>query len=122
MNKNVSHIALLLTALAVPGDALTAQETDSRLGQTNIRALAFRNIGPAFNGGRIADIAIHPGNRNVWYVAVGSGGNYALAAARALYPYEKDAEALGRQAMQIAADICVYTNSNFTIETLDLKA
>lgn len=55
-------------------------------------------------------------------VAVGSGGNYALAAARALYPYEKDAEALGRQAMQIAADICVYTNSNFTIETLDLKA
>ena len=55
-------------------------------------------------------------------VAVGSGGNYALAAARALYPYERDAETLGRQAMEIAADICVYTNSNFTIETLDLKA
>lgn len=55
-------------------------------------------------------------------VAVGSGGNYALAAARALYPYEKDAEALGRQAMEIAADICVYTNSNFSIETLDVKS
>ncbi|WP_084396282.1 ATP-dependent protease subunit HslV [Henriciella aquimarina] len=55
-------------------------------------------------------------------VAVGSGGNYALAAARALYAYEKDAETLGRQAMEIAADICVYTNSNFSIETLDLKA
>ncbi len=54
-------------------------------------------------------------------VAVGSGGNYALSAARALYPYEADAEKLGRQAMEIAADICVYTNSNFSIEKLDLK-
>lgn len=53
-------------------------------------------------------------------VAVGSGGNYALSAARALYPYESDAEKLGRQAMEIAADICVYTNSNFSIEKLDL--
>ncbi len=55
-------------------------------------------------------------------VAVGSGGNYALSAARALYSYEKDAEKLGRQAMEIAADICVYTNSNFSIEKLDLKS
>lgn len=53
-------------------------------------------------------------------VAVGSGGNYALSAARALLSYETDAEALGRRAMEIAADICVYTNSNFSIETLDL--
>jgi ATP-dependent HslUV protease subunit HslV len=52
-------------------------------------------------------------------VAVGSGGNYALAAARALYDYEDAAEVIGRKAMQIAADICVYTNANFTIETLD---
>ncbi|MFC4722205.1 WD40/YVTN/BNR-like repeat-containing protein [Geojedonia litorea] len=36
--------------------------------------LKFRNIGPAFTSGRIADIAIHPNNENVWYVAVGSGG------------------------------------------------
>ena len=53
-------------------------------------------------------------------VAVGSGGNYALAAARGLYDYEADAEEIGRKAMQIAADICVYTNSHFTLETLDL--
>ena len=49
-------------------------------------------------------------------VAVGSGGNYALA----LYDYEDDSEEIGRKAMQIAADICVYTNSHFTLETLDL--
>ncbi len=36
--------------------------------------LAFRNIGPAMTSGRIADIAIHPDNENVWYVGVGSGG------------------------------------------------
>ena len=53
-------------------------------------------------------------------VAVGSGGNYALAAARALIDYEADAETLGRKAMAIAADICVYTNANFTVERLDL--
>lgn len=53
-------------------------------------------------------------------VAVGSGGNYALSAARALYEYENDAETIGRKAMQIAADICVYTNANFTVETLDV--
>ena len=53
-------------------------------------------------------------------VAVGSGGNFALAAARGLYEYEEDAEIIGRKAMQIAADICVYTNANFTLETLDI--
>jgi ATP-dependent HslUV protease subunit HslV len=53
-------------------------------------------------------------------VAVGSGGNYALSAARGLYEYEDDAEVIGRKAMQIAADICVYTNAHFTLETLDV--
>lgn len=53
-------------------------------------------------------------------VAIGSGGNYALAAARALIGYETDAEALGRKAMGIAADICVYTNDNFTVEVMDV--
>lgn len=51
-------------------------------------------------------------------IAVGSGGNFALAAARALYPHLDDAEAIAREAMAIAADICVYTNTNLTIETL----
>ena len=53
-------------------------------------------------------------------VAVGSGGNYALSAARALVDYEQDAETLGRKAMEIAADICVYTNAHFTVELLDV--
>jgi len=51
--------------------------------------------------------------------AIGSGGNYALSAAMALKDYEKDAETLARKAMKIAADICVYTNENVTIEALD---
>ena len=53
-------------------------------------------------------------------VAVGPGGNYALAAARALVGYETDAETLGRKAMGIAAEICVFTNDNFTVEILDV--
>jgi ATP-dependent HslUV protease subunit HslV len=51
-------------------------------------------------------------------VAVGSGGNFALAAARALYDHVEDAETIARRAMDIAADICVYTNRNLTVETL----
>ena len=51
--------------------------------------------------------------------AIGSGGNFALAAARALTDYEPDAEVLARKAMAVAADICVYTNDRLTIETLD---
>ena len=51
--------------------------------------------------------------------AIGSGGNFALAAARALVEYEDDPEALCRKAMGIASDLCVYTNDRLTIETLD---
>ncbi len=51
--------------------------------------------------------------------AIGSGGNYALAAAHALYSYEDDAEIIARRAMDIAADICVYTNRNLSVETLN---
>ena len=54
--------------------------------------------------------------------AIGSGGNFALAAARALIDYEQDAETLARKAMAVAADICVYTNDQLTIETLDSVA
>ena len=49
---------------------------------------------------------------------IGSGGNYALAAARALIDGELDAEAIVRKSLDIAADICVYTNRNVTLETL----
>jgi ATP-dependent HslUV protease subunit HslV len=51
-------------------------------------------------------------------VAVGSGGGYALAAARALYDVEEDPETIARKAMAIAADICVYTNTNLTVESV----
>lgn len=50
--------------------------------------------------------------------AIGSGGNYALAAARALIDSDLDAEAIARKAMSIAADICVYTNGNLTVERI----
>ncbi len=40
----------------------------------NLAAFSFRNVGPAFLSGRIADIVFHPNNENIWYVAVGSGG------------------------------------------------
>ncbi|MDB5570871.1 MAG: proteasome and subunit [Hyphomicrobiales bacterium] len=52
-------------------------------------------------------------------MAIGSGGNYALAAARALMPTESDAETIVRRAMEIAAEICVYTNRNLVLETIE---
>lgn len=52
-------------------------------------------------------------------MAIGSGGNFALAAARALANTDMDAEAIARRAMEIAAEICVYTNSNIIVEALD---
>jgi len=48
--------------------------------------------------------------------AIGSGGNYALAAAKAIAEYEDDPETIARKAMQVAADICVFTNGNVTVE------
>lgn len=59
---------------------------------------------------------LEPGNG---IAAIGSGGNFALSAAQALIEYEDDAEKLARKAMKVAADICVYTNENVTLETLD---
>ena len=54
--------------------------------------------------------------------AIGSGGNYALSAAKALVDYEGDAETIARKAMAIAAEVCVFTNNNLTIETLESAA
>jgi ATP-dependent HslUV protease subunit HslV len=51
-------------------------------------------------------------------IGIGSGGPYALAAARALLPLEFSAEEIARRAMKIAAGICVFTNENVTVETL----
>ena len=52
-------------------------------------------------------------------MGIGSGGNYALAAARALIDTDLDAETIARRALQIAAEICVYTNTNIVVETID---
>jgi len=54
-------------------------------------------------------------------MAIGSGGNYALAAAKALIDTDLDAEELARKAMGIAADICVFTNDSLIVESLDAK-
>jgi len=51
--------------------------------------------------------------------AIGSGGSYALAAARALAKFTKlSAKEVAAEAMRIASEICIYTNSNFTVEEL----
>src|SRR5438105_13965603 len=55
-------------------------------------------------------------------MGIGSGGNYALAAARALIDRELDAEAIARKAMAIAAEICVYTNTTVVVESLEVSA
>jgi ATP-dependent HslUV protease, peptidase subunit HslV len=51
--------------------------------------------------------------------AIGSGGNYALSAARALADYEQDPEVLARRAMQIASEVCVFTNDRITVEVIE---
>ncbi|CAM1343391.1 VPS10 domain-containing protein [Tenacibaculum amylolyticum] len=65
LNVRVVWIVLLLAVFTV-----SAQKMDGK----TFAGLKLRNVGPAFTSGRIADIAIHPENENVWYVAVGSGG------------------------------------------------
>jgi ATP-dependent HslUV protease subunit HslV len=51
-------------------------------------------------------------------MGIGSGGNYALASARALLDGPLDAEQIVRKSLDIAAEICVFTNRNVTVETL----
>src|SRR5579871_1711006 len=55
-------------------------------------------------------------------MAIGSGGNYALAAARALMPMDMNAEEIVRRSMRIAGEICVYTNANLVIESLPTES
>jgi ATP-dependent HslUV protease subunit HslV len=51
--------------------------------------------------------------------AIGSGGNYALSAAKALHEYEQDAEKIARRAMAVAAEVCVFTNDRVTVEVIE---
>ena len=55
-------------------------------------------------------------------MAIGSGGNYALAAARALLPMTLDAEEIVRRSMKVASEICVYTNANLIVESLSSES
>ena len=76
--------------------------------------VADKNIGLILSGN--GDVLEPPDG----LMAIGSGGNYALAAARALSDNtDLDAEIIVRKGLAIAGDICVYTNSNLTIESLE---
>ncbi|MEM1119086.1 MAG: glycosyl hydrolase [Bacteroidota bacterium] len=67
-----NHLLYLLVLMSF---SLTAQKKDKTpMSEATFKGLKLRNVGPAFTSGRIADIAIHPNDDNVWYVAVGSGG------------------------------------------------
>jgi ATP-dependent HslUV protease subunit HslV len=65
------------------------------------------------------DVLEPEGGPNGQVAAIGSGGNYALAAARALSDYEEDAETIARRAMAVAAEVCVFTNDRVTVETIE---
>ena len=64
------------------------------------------------------DVLEPEGGPNSKIAAIGSGGNYALSAARALDRYEQDAETIARRAMEVAAEVCVFTNDRVTVETI----
>ena len=69
----MTYALRVLTALVLL-IASPASAQDNLISETNFSALKLRNVGPAFTSGRIADIAMHPNDDNMWYVAVGSGG------------------------------------------------
>ena len=72
--KRVLPVAFALLLLSMPATPLLAQDDGDIVSETRYDALELRNIGPAINGGRIADIEFHPEDQSTWYVGVGSGG------------------------------------------------
>ena len=69
MKIKILLINLILVVLFQAGYA-----QQSGMNEKTFEGLELRNVGPAFTSGRIGDIAIHPQNENLWYVAVASGG------------------------------------------------
>jgi len=65
---------ILLFLLMVSFNLNAQKKNSDPMSEATFKGLKLRNVGPAFTSGRIADIAIHPEDDNVWYVAVGSGG------------------------------------------------
>jgi len=68
------------------------------------------------NGDVLEPEAFGEADQETVIAAIGSGGNFALAAARAIAGYEADPETIALRAMKVAADICVYTNDRVTLE------
>ena len=92
--------------------------TDRYLRRLEARMLvADRQVGLVLTGS--GDVLEPEATVDGSVAAIGSGGNYALAAARALLPSDMDAEAVVRRSMAIAAEICVYTNANLVVETIE---
>ena len=67
-------LALMIVVMSLPLAAAEQEEPAKGMTAKAFKGLEFRNIGPALMSGRIADIAIHPTDFSIWYVAVGSGG------------------------------------------------
>jgi ATP-dependent HslUV protease, peptidase subunit HslV len=78
--------------------------------------VADRQVGLVLTG--TGDVLEPEGTGDGSVMAIGSGGNYALAAGRALLPTGLDGEAIVRRSLEIAAEICVYTNGNIVVESV----
>jgi ATP-dependent HslUV protease, peptidase subunit HslV len=65
------------------------------------------------------DVLEPEGTGSAAIAAIGSGGNYALSAAKALDDYEADPEKIARRAMAVAAEVCVFTNDRVTVESIE---
>ena len=78
--------------------------------------VADKNVGLVLTGS--GDVLEPEASEGGAVAAIGSGGNYALAAGRALIDTPADAETIARRAMNIAADICVYTNHSIVVEKI----
>jgi photosystem II stability/assembly factor-like uncharacterized protein len=72
--KLYTIVACSLVSFGLMAQKAKNQTTTESSLKGNIRALSFRNVGPALTSGRIADIAVHPDNPDMWYVAVAAGG------------------------------------------------
>jgi ATP-dependent HslUV protease, peptidase subunit HslV len=78
--------------------------------------VADRTSGFTISG--VGDVLEPEADENGSATAIGSGGNFALAAARALLPMALEADEIVRRSMRIASEICVYTNDNLIVESL----
>ncbi len=73
--KRILLVLLVFCAIILSNTLLIAQnKLDTLISSSSLSEIKFRSIGPALMSGRISDIAIHPTNKNIWYVSVGSGG------------------------------------------------